>query len=189
MIPLSRYRSRWDFHFHSYVLTIYVCLYRILELIVFYSLVRRGYMRKVSVQLIPRYFPCDCSTDSISCSERKNRKKKRLKQESKSRKEDKTLLSSPIHLAHHCSAVAPLSLCCRTAIATLSLCCRSAVASLSHRYRTDIAPLSLRCCRSWCRYAVAPLLHRYCATVAFLLSLLLSLGSCTAIAPLSRHTV
>ena len=27
--------SRWDFHFHSYVLTIYVCLYWILELVVF----------------------------------------------------------------------------------------------------------------------------------------------------------
>ena len=24
---VSRYSSRWDFHFHSYVLTIYVCLY------------------------------------------------------------------------------------------------------------------------------------------------------------------
>ena len=40
--PQSRSSSRWDFHFHSYVLTIYVCLSWILELVVFYSLVRRG---------------------------------------------------------------------------------------------------------------------------------------------------
>ena len=34
---VSRSSSRWNFHFHSYVLTIYVRLYRILELVVFYS--------------------------------------------------------------------------------------------------------------------------------------------------------
>ena len=45
--------SRWDFHFHSYELTIYVRLYWILEILVIYSLVRRGYIRKVSVQLVP----------------------------------------------------------------------------------------------------------------------------------------
>ena len=53
----------------------------------FYSLVRRGYIRKVSVQLVPKYFSHDFSTDSISCSKRKKRKKKILKQDSKSRKE------------------------------------------------------------------------------------------------------
>ena len=52
----------------------------------FFSLVRRGYIRKVSVQLVPKYFSRDCSTDSISCSERKKWKKKILKQGSKSRK-------------------------------------------------------------------------------------------------------
>ena len=56
MIKVSRSSSRWDFHFHSYVLTIYVRLYQILELVVFYSLVCRGYIRKVSVQLVPKYF-------------------------------------------------------------------------------------------------------------------------------------
>ena len=41
----------------------------------FYSLVRRGYIRKVSVQLVHKYFSCVCSTDSISCSEGKNGRK------------------------------------------------------------------------------------------------------------------
>ena len=96
----------------------------------------------------------------------------------------KTLLSSPIHLAHHCSTVEPISLRCRTDIATLSLCCCSAVATLSHRYCSDVAPpLSLRCCS-----AVVPLWHRYRSTVSPLLSLLLSIHSRTAIAPLSRHS-
>ena len=31
----------------------------------------RGYIRKVSVHLVQKYFPHDCSTDSISCSEQK----------------------------------------------------------------------------------------------------------------------
>ena len=52
--PKSRSRSRWDFHFHSNVLTIYVRLYWILELVVFCSLVHRGYIRKVSVKLVPK---------------------------------------------------------------------------------------------------------------------------------------
>ena len=38
----------------------------------FYSLVRRGYIRKVSVKLVQKYFSRVCSTDSISCSEQKN---------------------------------------------------------------------------------------------------------------------
>ena len=95
----------------------------------------------------------------------------------------KTLMSLPIHLAHHRSTVELLSLRCPTYIATLLLCCcsavatlshrycsavapplslrrcRSVVALLSHRYHTGIAPLSLRCCCSCCRYAVAPLSH------------------------------
>ena len=39
----------------------------------------------------------------------------------------KTLLLSPIHLDHHRSAAAPLSLSCHTAIAALLLCCRAVV--------------------------------------------------------------
>ena len=35
----------------------------------FYSPICRGYIRKVSVHLVQKYFPHDCSTDSISCSE------------------------------------------------------------------------------------------------------------------------
>ena len=91
IIDQSRSSFRWDFHFHSYVVTMYVCLYWILELVVFYSLVRRGYILKVSVQLVSKYFSLDCSTDSISCSKRKKRKKTRLKQDRKSRKEDKNV--------------------------------------------------------------------------------------------------
>ena len=35
----------------------------------FYSHVRRGYIRKVSLHLVKKYFSHDCSTDSLSCSE------------------------------------------------------------------------------------------------------------------------
>ena len=68
----------------------------------------------------------------------------------------KNLLSSPIHLACHCSTVEPILLRCRPDIATLSLCCRSAVAPLSRRCRTAIAPLSRRC-----QTAVAPAQRGY----------------------------
>ena len=173
--------SRWDFHFHSYVLIIYVRLYWILELLIFYSLVRRGYIRKVSVQLVQKYFSRVCSTDSISCSERKNWKKKRLKQGSKI-KEGKSnrccrrqstwliiaLLSNryrytvALLLLRCCTAIAPLSLRCHyAAVAPLSRSCRTVIAPLSLHCRTDIAMLLL-CCRS----AVATLLHRYCSAVA-----------------------
>ena len=37
----------------------------------FYSPVRRRYIHKVSVYLVQKYFPYDCSTDNISCSEQK----------------------------------------------------------------------------------------------------------------------
>ena len=142
----------------------------------------RGYIRKVSVKLVPKYFSRDCSTDSISCSKRKNRIKTILKQDSNSRerqcivpvsnlkaRKTKTLLSLPIHLAHHqfaAAAVAPLLLRCCSAVATLSLHCRSVVAPLSLRCCSAVAPLpllsllmSLRCCscyRSCCCSAVAP---------------------------------
>ena len=45
----------------------------------FYSLVRRGYIRKVSVQLVPKYFSRDCSTDSISCSKQKKTEEDNIK--------------------------------------------------------------------------------------------------------------
>ena len=135
----------------------------------------------------------------------KTRKKTILKQYSKSRKEDQTLLSFPIHLAHFCSAVAPLSLRYRSAVALLSILCRTAVAPLSHRCLYAVAPLLLRCPSAVaplshryrsavappmslrCRSAVAPLLRRYCSTVAPLLLLLLSLHCQTAITPVLLH--
>ena len=80
------------------------------------------------------------------------------------------------------SNITPLSLRCCPNIATLSLCCRSAVTTLSHRYCSAVAtPLLLHC-----RAPVTPISHRYPSTVAPLLSLLLLLRSCTAIAPPSR---
>ena len=93
----------------------------------------------------------------------------KTRQQNKGRK-IKAFLLSPIHLAHHRSAVAPLSLRCHTNIATLSLCCRSAAAPISHRYRSTVAPiLSLL------------LLLRCCTDIA----LLMPIRSRTAIAPLS----
>ena len=35
----------------------------------FYSPVSRGYIQKVSLHLVQKYFSHDCSTDSLSCSE------------------------------------------------------------------------------------------------------------------------
>ena len=129
---------------------------------------------------------------------KKNRKKRILKQDSKSRKEGQNVVvvanppgSSLLRcrtaiatLSHRYRyAVAPMSYCCRTDIATLSLRCCSTVAPLSHCYCSAVTPpLSIRC-----RAAVALLSHQYCSTVAPLLSLLLLLRSCTAIAPLLLH--
>ena len=39
----------------------------------FYSPVRRGYIRKVIVHLVQKYFSHDFSTDSLSCSERRKK--------------------------------------------------------------------------------------------------------------------
>ena len=183
MLQKSLSSSRWDFHFHSYVLTIYVRLYWILELVVFYSLVRRGYIRKVSVQSVQIYSSRVFSTDSSSCSERKIWKKTRLKQRSKTKEGNQNVVVVDNSPGSHRSTVESLSLRCLTNIATLLLCCRSAVAPLSHRYCSTVAtPMSIRC-----RTAVTPLLHRYRSTVAPLLSLVLLLRSHTAIAPVSIH--
>ena len=100
----------------------------------------------------------------------------------------KTLLSLPIHLAHHriaAAAVAPLLLRCRSADAAvspavaldiapavdlmllllllccLSLCC-SLVALLSLLYRSDIAQLSLRFLSAVTPLPLLSLLCRYC---------------------------
>ena len=135
--------------------------------------------------MVQKYFSRVCSTDSISFSERKNWKKRRLKQGSKTKegeskrccRRQSTWLIIDLLSNRYCSAVAPILLRCCSVVAPLShrycidtvplslrRCC-SVVALLSHRYRTGIAPLSLRCCRSCCRYAVVPLSHRCCAVV------------------------
>ena len=80
-----------------------------------------------------------------------------------------TWLIIDLLLNHYCSAVAPISLRCRSVVAPLSQryciatvslslrCCLSVVALLSQRYCTATVPLSLRrCC-----YVVALLSHRY----------------------------
>ena len=86
---------------------------------IFYSLVRRRYIRKVSVQLVPTYFSRDCSTDSISCSERKKPDEKKIK----TRQQIKKGISKR---------------CCRRQSTWL------VIAPLSHRYRSAFAPLPLR---------------------------------------------
>ena len=147
----------------------------------------KGYIRKVSIQLVQKCFSRVCSTDSISCSERKNWKKRRIKQGSKTKEgkvkrcccRQSTWLIIALLSNCYCSAIAPLSHQYRYAVALLSLRCRHAIAPLCSAVAT---PLLL-----WCRAAVTPLSHRYCSTVDPLLSLLLSLRSCTAIAPLSRR--
>ena len=100
-----------------------------------------------------------CTTDSSSCSEQKNWKKKRLKQGSKAEEGNQNVVvvaKSP----------GSSSLYCRTAIAPLSLRYRSSIAPLLLRCRPDIAMLSLYCCS-----AVSTLLHRYCSIVPPSLSL------------------
>ena len=124
-----------------------------------YYLVRRGCIPKVSVQLVQKYFSRVCSTDSISCSEQKNWKKKRLKQGSKTKegKSKRCCCRQSTWLF-----IALLSNCYRSAVAPISLRCHSVVTPLSQRYRTVIFPLSLRRCRS----VVALLSHRYHTGIA-----------------------
>ena len=71
-MPLSRSIPIWDSCLPFYMLRIYVRLYWLREIVVFNSPVRRRYIRKVSVHSVQKYFPHDCSTNSISCSKRKN---------------------------------------------------------------------------------------------------------------------
>ena len=178
----SRSSSRWDFHFHSYVLTIYVCLYWILELVVFNSLVHRGYIRKVSVQLVQIYFSRVCSTDSSSCSERKNWKKTRIKQGRKTKEGNQNVVvvaNSPGSSLLYCrTAIAPLSpqyryavtlllLLCHNAIAPLLFrCCYAAVAPSFRSCHTAITPVTLHCRSAAVAPAVATQSHRYCTAVA-----------------------
>ena len=39
---------------------------------IFNSPLRRGYIHKVSVHVVQKYFPHDCSTDNISCNKQKS---------------------------------------------------------------------------------------------------------------------
>ena len=68
---LSRSSSRWEPHFHFYVLRIYARLCWSRETVSFNSPVRRGYIHKVNLHLVQKYFPHNCSTDIISFSEQK----------------------------------------------------------------------------------------------------------------------
>ena len=107
----------------------------------FYSLVRRGYIRKISVQFVPKYFSHDCSTDSISCSEPKKTEEKNIKtrhqikkgrSKRRCRRQSTWIVIAPL-LHRYRSAVAPFSLCCRTSVAPLSYHCRTAISTLSLR--------------------------------------------------------
>ena len=122
----------------------------------------------------------------------KNRTKKILKQDSKSSKEDQSVVAvanPPGSSSKRCrccrSVVAPLSHRYRFAVTPLLLCCRTAITPMSHRYRSAAAPLlflllSLRnfsCYRLHCRSAVAPLSLRCRSTIDQL-----SLRCCSAAA-------
>ena len=182
-IVWSRSNSRWDFHFHYYMLTItFVSIeYQSSQFLLSCT---QGVHTQGQCTIGTEIFSCVCSTDSFSCSERKNWKKTRLKQGSKTKegkskrccRHQSNWIIIALRSHRYCSAVTPISL----------RCC-SVVAPLSHRYCTGIAPLLLRCCRSCCCYVVAPLLQPYCSTVSLLLLLLLLLHSRTAIALLSRR--
>ena len=74
------------------MLTIYVSLYLLLELVLFYSLVRRVYIRKVSIQLAPDFLNVITVLKVFHLANEKNRMKTILKQDSKSRKEDQNVV-------------------------------------------------------------------------------------------------
>ena len=100
----------------------------------FYSLVRRGYHTQGQCTIGTDFFSRVCSTDSSSCSERKNWKKKRLKQGRKTKEGNQNVVvvaNSP---------------------GSSSLYCRTAIAPLSPRYCYAVTLLSLRC-----HNAIAPL--------------------------------
>ena len=138
---------RWDSHFYSYMLTIYVRLYWLWDLIVFYSLVSKGYIHKVSVQLLPKYFSRDCSTHSVSCSKRKKQDEKNIKTKQQLKTETKKSFlfeKWKQGISKHCcryqsnwliinfavAAVAQLSLPRRFSVTALLLLCHSTVAPL-----------------------------------------------------------
>ena len=130
----------------------------------FFSLVCRGYIRKVSVQLIPKYFYAIAVLIVFHVANEKTRRKQDKNKTAYQERKIKTLLLLPIHLAHHRSAVARLLLRCCSVVAPMPHRYRTAIARLSHRYRSAVAPLSLRC-----RSVVALLSHRYCTGIAPLL--------------------
>ena len=141
-----------------------------------------GYIRKVSVQLVQKYFSRVCSTDSFSCSERKNWKKTRLKQGSKTKEGNQNVAvvaNSPGSTFLYCQtdiaplspryryAVTLLSLRCHNAIAPLLFrCCYAAVAPLSRCCHTAITPVSLHCRSAAFAPAVDTQSHRYRTVVA-----------------------
>ena len=123
-----------------------------------------------------------CSTDSSSCSERKNWKKTRLKQGSKPKEGNQNVVvvaNSPDSTSLYCqTAIAPLSPQYRYAVTLLSLRCCNAIAPLLFRFRYAAVNPLLRCCHTaitpvllHCRSpAVAPAVatqsHRYRTVVA-----------------------
>ena len=138
------FQLQMGFRFHSYMLTIYICLYWLWELVVFYSLVRRRYIRKVSEQLLPKHFHVIAVLIVFHAANEN--------------KPDEKNISD--------SKVAPLSLSCRTDIAPLSLrcCCSFCRYAVTPVIASAIAPLSL-----WCRSGVTPLLFPYQSAIAPLL--------------------
>ena len=123
-----------------------------------------------------------CSTDSSSCSERKNWKKTRLKQGSKTKEGNQNVVvvaNSPGSSLLYCqTAIASLSPRYRYAVTLLSLlyhnviapllfrCHFAAVAPLSRSCHTAITPVSLHCCSAKVAPAVDTQSHRYFTAVA-----------------------
>ena len=156
------------------MLTIYVHLNWLGELVVFYHLVRRWYIHKVIVQLVRQYFSIDCITDSISCSKQKNPDKNNIK-----RRQQLNTKTRHSYSQQHESKGNHNVVVVNNPPGSSTNCCYSChfnVARLLHHYFCTVAPLSL-CCRSatvtpsvstmllLCCYAVATLLLRCCYTV------------------------
>ena len=112
----------------------------------------------------------------------KNRRQQDYNKTANQERKIKTLLSLPIHLAHHRSTIAPLSLRCPSGVAPLLHRYCTAIVPLSLcRYRSAAVALLLRCCRT----AIVPvLLHCRSASVAPAVATQ-SHCYCTRIAPLS----
>ena len=99
----------------------------------FYSPARIGYIRKVSVDLVQKYFLHDCSTDSISCS------KKKESDEKNRQRRDSVTISNPIASKVNTLLSLPIQ----------RSCCRSASASVVVSNPLDAS--SILCRRLHCR--------------------------------------